>query len=127
MQKPDPSKKLQKSQPNIDVGGAKSGLSCTFDSLWVLIELQQAEVFEGATYNPSKMPDYDPNTFKLGDARLIQQNMFDKNSKPIPPWEAASAFAPGTLVAVDAHLVVYHFLASSESNAGNHVRSSYFS
>lgn len=68
------------------------------------------------------MDDYNPALFSLGDAHLVQQQMYDKNARLVPPWKAPEVFAPGTLVAVDANLVVYHFISGDQDKWKNHVR-----
>lgn len=57
------------------------------------------------------MHDYDPALFNLGESRLVQQQLYDHKSKLVTPWEAPYQYKKGALIAVEANLVVYHFVS----------------
>lgn len=63
----------------------------------------------GGLYVPQLLPDYDPNLFAFKKNMLAQQDLFDTDNKLIGPWDVQSALRPGTLVVVEATLVVYNF------------------
>ena len=63
----------------------------------------------GGLYNVSVLPDYDPKIFALNQNILAQQDLRGKDCKLIGPWDMAAALCPGTLVAVEANLIVYSF------------------
>ena len=56
------------------------------------------------------MHDYDPNVFDLGDAKLVQQPIYDQNAELVLPWKVPFVLVPGALIAAEAKLFVYHFL-----------------
>ena len=67
----------------------------------------------GSLYEPRLQPDYDPSMFDLKKALLAQQEVYDTDGKLISPWDVRSALRPGTLVAVEATLVVYSFCSET--------------
>ncbi|KAF9642412.1 hypothetical protein BDM02DRAFT_3133104 [Thelephora ganbajun] len=69
----------------------------------------------GGLYDPSLLPDFDPKLFGLVSTKLAQQEVFMKDSTLLPPWEMKDSLHPGTLVAVEAALIVYHFCGASPS------------
>lgn len=93
----EPSTKLRRRQSDMDVAEAKS-----------------AEVSLEAKYDPSRMPDYEARAFDLGRAHLVQQNMLGVDGELVPPWDAQSVFREGALIAVEANLLIYHFLEAGE-------------
>ncbi|KAF9781686.1 hypothetical protein BJ322DRAFT_1023056 [Thelephora terrestris] len=66
-------------------------------------------------YEPRLLPDYDPSIFSLRRAMLAQQDIRDTDEKLIAPWETQVALHPGTLVSVEATLIVYSFGPASAS------------
>lgn len=66
-------------------------------------------------YEPSLLPDYDVNLFSLKKAMLAQQDLRDIDDKLIAPWDAQKALCPGTLVDVEATLIVYSFCGEKPS------------
>jgi hypothetical protein len=69
----------------------------------------------GGLYNLSLLPDFDPKLFGLVSAKLAQQEVFTKEGELLPPWEMRDSVHPGTLVAVEAALIIYHFCGASPS------------
>ncbi|KAF9791305.1 hypothetical protein BJ322DRAFT_1171947 [Thelephora terrestris] len=69
----------------------------------------------GSLYEPRLQPDYDPSIFDLKTDLLAQQEIYDIDSKLVPPWDVRSALRPGTLVAVEATLIVYNFCYENPS------------
>lgn len=67
------------------------------------------------------MHDYNPEIFNLGDARLLQQPLYDEECRPVVPWQAPFVFAPGALITVEARLLVHHSLGFNP----HHVRQSH--
>jgi len=61
------------------------------------------------------MADFDQD-LRLNGARLIQQPLFDEDAQLVPPWKAPFVFRKGALVAVEAHLTVYHFMGDEKPN-----------
>ena len=64
-------------------------------------------------YQPQLLPDYDPSIFGLGRALLAQQNIHDTADRLVAPWDLQSALRPGTLVVVEATLIVYSFCSDN--------------
>jgi len=63
----------------------------------------------GGLYEPTVLPDYDPRLFNLKKARLAQQEIIGTDDNLIGPWDTAAALRPGTLVAIEATLIIYNF------------------
>lgn len=63
----------------------------------------------GCLYEPRFLPDYHPSLFGFKNAMLAQQDLRDTDDKLIAPWDAQSVLCPGTLVDVEATLIVYNF------------------
>ena len=64
-------------------------------------------------YEPRLLPDYDPSIFDLRRALLAQQEIRDNAGKLVAPWDLQSALRPGTLVVVEATLIVYSFCSEN--------------
>lgn len=56
------------------------------------------------------MHDYSAS-LQLNGAQLIQQPLWDHDNNLIEPWKAPFIITKGALVAVEARLFVYHFMA----------------
>ncbi|KAF9786783.1 hypothetical protein BJ322DRAFT_673449 [Thelephora terrestris] len=84
--------KLQKRASDKDVSGSKSD-----------------QISLTSTYDPQSMSDFDPD-LNLQGARLLQQRIFDQDSKLVPPSKAPFVFRKGALVAIEAKLSVFHFV-----------------
>lgn len=69
----------------------------------------------GGLYDPSLLPDFDPKLFSLVSTKLAQQEVFTKDGTLVPPWEMKDSLRPGTLIAIKAALIVYHFCGASPS------------
>lgn len=63
----------------------------------------------GGLYEPSLLYDYDPALFKLKTAKLAQQEVYTSDNRLIAQWDVPNALRPGTLVGVEANLIVYTF------------------
>ena len=63
----------------------------------------------GGLYEPTVLPDYDPRLFNLKKAKLAQQEIIGTDGNLIGPWDTAAALRPGTLVAIEANLIIYSF------------------
>ena len=68
----------------------------------------------GGLYDVSVLPDYDPRIFNLGRAMLAQRDFIGVDGKLIGPWDMATALRPGTLVVVEANLIVYNFCKKTD-------------
>lgn len=55
------------------------------------------------------MPDLD-SSLDLHGVRVVQQPLLDDDDMLVPPWDAPMVFRKGTLVSVEAHLTVFHFM-----------------
>lgn len=66
-------------------------------------------------YEPRLLPNYDPSIFSLRRAMLAQQDIQDTNGKLIAPWDTQVTLHPGTLVSIEATLIVYNFGPGSTS------------
>jgi len=102
--------KLQKRTSDMDVSNSKSGLCC----LSLLLtgssdNLQTDEISLSSTYELERMTDFNR-------AQLVQQPVFDNNAQLVPPWRAPFVFRKGALVAIKAHLAVYHFMGDEKPN-----------
>jgi len=73
----------------------------------------------GGLYDPSLLPDFDPKLFGLVSAKLAQQEVTMKDGDLVAPWEMRSSLRSGTLVAVEAALIIYHFCGASPSTVCN--------
>ena len=105
----------------MDVGDSKSGLcGLLFNLIKSLVNLQTGEISLESTYEPDKMSDFDAN-LRFNGAWLVQQPLFDHDGQLVPPGKAPFVFKKGALVAIEAHLSVYHFMADEKPN---HVRAS---
>lgn len=63
----------------------------------------------GGLYEPSLLADYDTTLFKFKSAKLAQQEVYTPDGDLVAPWDAPNSLRPGTLVAVEANLIVYTF------------------
>jgi len=63
----------------------------------------------GGLYEPTVLSDYDPQLFALKKAKLAQQEIIGTDGNLIGPWDIATALRPGTLVVVEATLIIYNF------------------
>ena len=81
----------------------------------MLISLVGPVVELGGLYDPSLLPDFDPKLFGLVSAKLAQQEVFTKDGSLVAPWETKDSLRPGTFVAVEAALIIYHFCGASAS------------
>ena len=81
----------------------------------VLIGLVGPTLELGGLYDPSLLPDFDPRLFGLVSSKLAQQEVNAKDGTLVAPWEMKDALRPGTLVAVEAALIIYHFCGSAPS------------
>lgn len=105
----------------MDVSDSRQSLSSTlFNPSDTLTNTQTDKPSLDSTYEPDVMPDFDP-TLPLRGSRLKQQPIFNEDSTLIQPWKAPFVLRKGALVAVEAELSIYHFLADEKCN---HVRSS---
>lgn len=68
----------------------------------------------GGLYDPALLPDFDPSIFGLNAAKLAQQEVLDPDENLIAPWDMPEKLRPGTLVAVEANLIVYNFCKPSD-------------
>lgn len=80
--------------------------------------IQTDKISLDSTYDPGRMSDFDQK-IQLDGARLVQQPLFDEAARLVPPWQAPVVFRKGALVAVEAHLSIYHFI---EDEKPSHVR-----
>ena len=69
----------------------------------------------GGLYDPSLLPDFDPKLFGLVSAKLAQQEVYAKDAALVAPWDMRDSLRPGTLVAVEAALIIYHFCGANPS------------
>jgi len=60
-------------------------------------------------YEPQILPDFDPTRFEFRKALLAQQEILNIEGKLVAPWDVQSVLRPGTLVAIEATLIVYSF------------------
>ena len=72
------------------------------------------EVELGGLYDPALLPDFDPTIFGLTAAKLAQQDILGVDGKLIAPWDMAEKLRPGTLVGVEANLIMYTFCKPSD-------------
>lgn len=72
------------------------------------------EVELGGLYDPALLLDFDPSMFSLVAAKLAQQDVFGADGSLVAPWDMAEKLRPGTLVAVEANLIVYAFCKPSD-------------
>lgn len=75
----------------------------------LLVNTRIDQISLESTYDPEMMFDFEPELGVQG-VRLIQQPIYDKEAELVSPWNAPSVFRKGALVAVEAHLSVYHFI-----------------
>ena len=68
----------------------------------------------GGLYDPALLPDFDPSIFGLTAAKLAQQDVVGIDGNLMAPWHMAEKLRPGTLVAVEANLIVYSFCKPSD-------------
>ena len=61
------------------------------------------------------MPDADPRQFDLTNAKVTQRDLLGKDGKLIGLWDMAEALRPGTLVVVEANLIVYSFCKPTDA------------
>ena len=69
----------------------------------------------GGLYDPSLLPEFEPRLFGLVSAKLAQQEVNAKDGTLVAPWEMKDALRPGTLVAIEAAFIIYHFCGSAPS------------
>ena len=53
--------------------------------------------------------------FALKNARLAQRDILGTDGKLIGPWDMTTALRPGTLVVVEANLIVYSFSNTADT------------
>jgi hypothetical protein len=70
-----------------------------------------------STYPPDRLMDFDPNLLRLAEAKLAQQPLQDPKGNYIVPWLAPEALRRGTLVNVEAKLVVHHFNVENDPSS----------
>lgn len=100
----------------MDVSDSKSGSRCSsLNVVGLSVNIQTEELSLSSTYEPERMPDFDQDLC-LNGARLVQQPVFDLDAKLVAPWRAPAVFRKGALVAIEAHLIVYHFMADEKPN-----------
>jgi hypothetical protein len=63
----------------------------------------------GGLYDPKLLVDYDPVLFDLNLAKLAQQEILKKDGQLVAPWDMPAALCPGTLVAVEATMIIFNF------------------
>ena len=68
----------------------------------------------GGLYEPTLLPDFDPSIFGLNAAKLAQQDVLGIDGKLVAPWNMSETLRPGTLVAIEANLIVYSFCRPSD-------------
>ena len=68
----------------------------------------------GGLYDPTLLPDFDPAIFGLVSAKLAQQDVVGVDGNLVAPWDLADKLRPGTLVAIEANLIVYSFCKPSD-------------
>ena len=83
--------------------------ACAFTPL-----CQGPEPEAGGLYDISLSPDYNSKLFDLKQAMLAQQDILGVDGKLIGPWDTATALRPGTLVAIEANLIVYSFCKKTD-------------
>jgi hypothetical protein len=63
----------------------------------------------GGLYDPKVLANHDPKLFNLKMAKLAQQEILGKDGQLVAPWDMQTALRSGTLVAVEAALIIYNF------------------
>ncbi len=62
----------------------------------------------GKFYDPSLLPDFSTETFRLQQDKLVQHDVRDIENELIPAWRMEEELRPGTVVLVSATLHVYN-------------------
>jgi hypothetical protein len=85
----------------------------SYKQLLIILRLGP-EIEIGGLYDPTLLPDFDPSSFCLTTAKLAQQDVHGIDGNLMGPWDMAENLRPGTLVAIEAKLIVYSFCKPSD-------------
>ena len=68
----------------------------------------EGELKIGGFYNPTLLPDYQPDLFDLDKDKLVQHHIIDDEDNIVPCWSLYDRLRPGTLVLCKVSLHAYN-------------------